>query len=103
MQEVSQNELKLIADNQFIKTELLTATTELSRYKHMLLIVAASLYVVITITATAIFTSNNQDKLIAQQNQTIIQLTAKVIEQQVILSEVEELLRIREDLSKVLP
>ena len=66
-------------------------------------ILLSTIYVLITVTAIVIIDINKQEEVINNQSNTILQLTSKVIEQQVILSEVEELLRIREDLSKVLP
>lgn len=59
--------------------------------------------IILPIGTMAVVDVNKQEKVIANQSNTILQLTSKVIEQQVLLSEVEELLRLREDLSKVLP
>jgi hypothetical protein len=46
---------------------------------------------------------NKLDKAYNISQSDLAYMTAKSIEQQVLLSEVEELLRIREDLQKVLP
>lgn len=73
----------------------------ISKYKISLLL--AVVYLQAIVMTAAIMDVNKQDVVIETQSSTILQLTAKVIEQQVLLSEAEELLRLREDLSKVLP
>ena len=84
-----------------MKQTISIALDFISKYKIPLLLAVVYLQA-ITMTA-AIMDVNKQDVVIETQSSTILQLTAKVIEQQVLLSEAEELLRIREDLSKVLP
>ena len=72
-------------------------------HNYKITILLSIIYVLVTVGTIAIIDVNKQEKVINNQSSTILQLTSKVIEQQVILSEVEELLRIREYLSKVLP
>ena len=70
-------------------------------HNYKVIILLCIIYVLITMVTIAIIDVNNKEEVISNQSNTIFQLTDRVLELHIILSEVEELLRIRKDLSKV--
>ena len=103
MTEITQNGLKLLAENQNLKLQLQETKESIKSTTKYLIGIGTALYLSLTVMTIAVIDVNEQKKVISNQSNTIFELTDRVLEQQIILSEVEELLRIRKDLSKVLP
>ena len=95
-----QYELTQLADHHFIKHELEIKNNQLESIRRYLIGVSITLYIVLTVAATAIIHVHNQDEIIVNQDNTISEIMTQLLTTQLSLNELKSDNKMLEELGK---
>lgn len=100
MQEISNNEIKLLAENNFVRHEIEIKNNQLESTRRYLIGVSIALYIVLTVAAAAIIHVHNQDEIIVNQDNTISEIMTQLLTTQLSLNELKSDNKMLEELGK---